>query len=127
MDIFKILAFVLVALVGALIVEKNNKEIGILLVLVACVFIFFNVFTSIRDVVIVLKKLADGAGINQVYLELLLKVTGIAYMVEIVKNVCVDAGNTALASKAELAGKVSIALLTIPLITNVVSLIGSIA
>ena len=127
MDVFKILAFVLVALVGALIVEKNNKEIGMLLVLTACACILLNIFTSLRDVVIVLKKLAVGAGINHSYLELLLKVTGIAYLVEIVKNVCADAGNTALASKAELAGKVSIALLTIPLITNVVSLIGSIA
>ena len=82
---------------------------------------------NVYYVVIVLKKIAVGAGINHSYLELLLKVTGIAYLVEIVKNVCADAGNTALASKAEFAGKVSIALLTIPLITNVVSLIGSIA
>ncbi len=127
MDVFKIMSFILVGLVVILIVEKNNKEIGILLVLVASIGLFFSVFTNIREIVLVLKKLADGAGINRAYLELLLKVTGIAYLVEIVKNVCVDAGNSVFASKAELAGKVSIAILTIPLITNVVSLIGSIA
>ncbi len=127
MDLFKILSFTLVALVVILIVEKNNKEVGMLLALVGCICVFLSVFSSVREIVFVLKKLADGAGINHAYLELLLKVTGIAYLVEIVKNVCVDAGNSALASKAELAGKVSIAILTIPLITNVVSLIGSIA
>lgn len=126
MDIFKILAFTLVALVVILIVEKNNKEIGILLVLVVSMCVFLSVFMSVKEIIIVLKKLADGAGINHAYLELLLKVTGIAYLVEIVKNVCMDAGNSALASKTELAGKVSIAILAIPLITNVVSLIGSV-
>ncbi|MBR6641815.1 MAG: hypothetical protein IKL08_06460 [Clostridia bacterium] len=126
MDIFKILAFTLVALVVILIVEKNNKEIGMLLVLVASMCVFLSVFMSVKEIIIVLKKLADGAGINHAYLELLLKVTGIAYLVEIVKNVCMDAGNSTLASKTELAGKVSIAILAIPLITNVVSLIGSV-
>ena len=109
-----------------LIVEKNNKEIGILLVLVVSMCVFLSVFMSVKEIIIVLKKLADGAGINHAYLELLLKVTGIAYLVEIVKNVCMDAGNSTLASKTELAGKVSIAILAIPLITNVVSLIGSV-
>ena len=126
MDIFKILAFTLVALVVILIVEKTNKEIGMLLVLVAGICVFLSVFMSVKEIIIVLKKLADGAGINHAYLELLLKVTGIAYLVEIVKNVCMDAGNSTLASKTELAGKVSIAILAIPLITNVVSLIGSV-
>ena len=126
MDIFKILAFTLVALVVILIVEKNNKEIGMLLVLVASMCVFLSVFMSVKEIIIVLKKLANGAGINHAYLELLLKVTGIAYLVEIVKNVCMDAGNSTLASKTELAGKVSIAILAIPLITNVVSLIGSV-
>ena len=126
MDIFKILAFTLVALMVILIVEKNNKEIGMLLVLVASMCVFLSVFMSVKEIIIVLKKLADGAGINHAYLELLLKVTGIAYLVEIVKNVCMDAGNSTLASKTELAGKVSIAILAIPLITNVVSLIGSV-
>lgn len=126
MDIFKILAFTLVALVVILIVEKHNKEIGMLLVLVASICVFLSVFMSVKEIIIVLKKLANGAGINHAYLELLLKVTGIAYLVEIVKNVCMDAGNSTLASKTELAGKVSIAILAIPLITNVVSLIGSV-
>ncbi|MBR6689327.1 MAG: stage III sporulation protein AD [Clostridia bacterium] len=123
MDIFKILAFALVALVLILIVEKNNKEMGVLLILLASIGILVGVFSSIKEVITILKKLADGAGINSKYLSIIIKVTGIAYLVEIVKNVCVDAGNSSLATKVELAGKLSIAILTIPLITNVISLV----
>lgn len=123
MDIFKILAFATVSLVLILMVEKNNKELGIMLMLLASIGIFIGVFSSVKEIVNVLKKLADGAGVNSSYLLLILKVTGIAYLVEIVKNVCKDAGNLALASKVELAGKVSVAVLTIPLVTNVISLV----
>ena len=123
MDIFKILAFATISLVLILIVEKNNKELGIMLMLVASIGIFISVFSSIKEIVHILKKLADGAGVNSGYFMLILKVTGIAYLVEIVKNVCTDAGNSALASKVELAGKISAAVLTIPLVTNVISLV----
>ncbi len=122
LDIFKILSFSLVSLFLILIVEKNNKEVGIVLALIATIGIFFAVFSSIKEIINILKKLADGAGVNGVYLNLILKVTGIAYLVEIVKNTCKDVGNTALASKVEFAGKVSIAVLTIPIVTNVISL-----
>lgn len=123
LDIFKILSFALVSLVLILIVEKNNKEFGILLMLLASVGIFLAVFSSIREIVTLLKRLADGAGINSGYLTIILKATGIAYLVEIVKNVCQDAGNSSLASKVELSGKLGIAVLTIPLVTNIISLV----
>ncbi len=123
LDIFKILSFALVALVLILIVEKNNKELGIVLVLFVTIGMFLAVFSSIKEIIEVLKKLADGAGLNNTYLMIILKATGIAYLVEIVKNVCSDAGNSALASKVELAGKVSITILTIPLLTNVINLV----
>lgn len=126
MEIFKILAFILVALFLILIVEKSNKEVGLLLVLVATALVFFAMFDSIKGLVNILDKLADGAGINKTYLEIVLKVTGIAYLVEIIKSVCKDAGNSALASKVEFAGQISIAVLTIPLITNVISLVEGI-
>ncbi len=123
LDIFKILSFALVALILILIVEKSNKEIGIILGLFAAIGILLAMFSSIKEIVNMLKKLADGAGVNSAYLLIILKSVGIAYLIEIVKNVCNDAGNSALASKVELAGKVSVAVLTIPLITNVISLV----
>ena len=121
--IFKILSFALIALFLILIVEKNNKELGIVLGLFASIGILLPMISSIKEIVNVLKKMASGVGVNNEYLLIILKAVGIAYLIEIVKNVCNDAGNTALASKVELAGKVSVAVLTIPLITNVINLV----
>lgn len=123
LDIFKILSFALVALILILIVDKNNKEISILLSLLSTVGIFLFIFPSIKEIVGVLNNLIDGAGINKTNLVVILKVTGIAYLVEMVKNVCNDAGNTSLGTKVEMAGKVSVAVLTLPIITSVINLV----
>ena len=123
LDIFKVLSFALVALLLILIVDKNNREISVLISLTAAVGIFFVVFLHVKEIVSVLNNLANGAGVNRANLLIILKATGIAYLVEIVGNVCNDAGNSALASKVEMAGKISIAVLTLPIITSVINLI----
>lgn len=123
LDIFKVLSFALVALLLILIVDKNNREISVLISLIAAVGIFFVVFLHVKEIVSVLNNLANGAGVNRTNLLIILKATGIAYLVEIVGNVCNDAGNSALASKVEMAGKISIAVLTLPIITSVINLI----
>lgn len=58
------------------------------------------------------------------YLELLIKVLGIAVIAKIGADICTDSGNTALASVVELAGKVTILLLCFSLIGTVTELAG---
>ena len=53
----------------------------------------------------------------------IIKVIGIAYIVEFGKNVCIDAGQSSIATKLEMAGKVVIVVLTIPLISSLVNVL----
>ena len=48
---------------------------------------------------------------------------GIAYIVEFGKNICIDAGQSSIATKLEMAGKVIIVVLTIPLISSLVNVL----
>jgi len=53
----------------------------------------------------------------------ILKIIGIAYIAEFGAEVCKDAGEGAIASKIELAGKVIIIVLAAPIITSLLDLI----
>ncbi len=57
------------------------------------------------------------------YLETILKIIGIAYITELGANVTRDAGLNSIAGKIELAGKIFILLLAIPIISAVVEVI----
>ena len=126
MDILKIVAFIIITLMIELTLEKVNKEYAILLTIVTSVMVLIFVVVKLDGIISLLDELVKKAWINKEYLTVLLKVTGIAYLVELTKNICVDAGNSSLASKVEMAGKISIVALTVPIITGVVSVIISI-
>lgn len=123
MDIFKIIGVVLLALILIIVLEKTNKEYAIMVTIISSIIILGLIIIKLDDVVSVLNNLAENAGINKEYLKVLLKVTGISYVVELAKNICVDAGSSSLATKVELLGKVSIVTLTIPIITSVIGVV----
>lgn len=123
MDIFKIIGVVLLALILIIVLEKTNKEYSIMVTIISSIIILGLIIIKLDDVVSVLNNLAENAGINKEYLKVLLKVTGISYVVELAKNICVDAGSSSLATKVELLGKVSIVTLTIPIITSVIGVV----
>lgn len=123
MEIFKIIGGVLVALILIIVLEKKNKEYAMVLTIVSSVIILTLIIVKLDDVVSLLNGLIVNAGINKEYLAVLLKVTGISYVVELTKNICVDAGSSSLAAKIELWGKISIVVLTIPIITSVINVV----
>ena len=126
MDIFKFVAFTIISLILVITLKDIKKEIGVLLSIAAAVILLISTMSGITYALNILEELIEKSGINREYLEVILKVTGIAYIVEFTKNICVDAGESALGTKIEIAGKVSIVTLTIPIMLKVVEQIVNI-
>jgi len=59
------------------------------------------------------------SGINSGYFKTALKAMGIGYITSFVADACTDAGLTALAAKAQFAGKCAIFLLSVPLVLSI--------
>ncbi len=124
MDIFKIIIFGIVATIFALILKEQKKDLAIIITIFASIAILILVLNEISSIVSLLNDLITKSGINKNFLTIILKVTAITYLVEFGKNVCQDAGQTAIASKIELAGKVVIVSLSIPIITSLVTILN---
>ena len=56
--------------------------------------------------------------VNGQFLGILLKITGIAFLTEFAVSVCKDSGETAIASKVDLGGKVIIIAISSPIISS---------
>lgn len=72
-----------------------------------------------------LERLATNANLNMVYVETILKIIGIAYIAEFGAQITRDAGQGAIAAKIELAGKVLILVMAIPILTVLIETIIS--
>lgn len=122
MDIFKIAAFSIVAVLLVTTLKSVKKDdFALVATIIASLILFTFVLLKLESITALLTDLVEKSGINKDYLTLLLKVTGISYIIELATNICKDAGNNAVASKVEMLGKISIVVLTIPILTSVIS------
>ncbi|MGM8213474.1 stage III sporulation protein AD [Virgibacillus sp. W0430] len=123
MDIVQIILFGLVAAVLYIVLKDLNAPFAFFIIVVTGVVIFLIIMKQIGIIIQLIQSLGQKAAIDGIYLETILKVIGIAYIAELGANITKDAGLGAVASKIELAGKIFILLLAIPILTAVVEAI----
>lgn len=123
MDIIQIVGIGVVSTVIIVILKAQRPETGIWVTITAGTLIFLLIAGKLAAVIELLKSYADKANINTVYVTTLLKIIGIAYIAEFGAELCKDAGESAIASKIELAGKVLIIVLAMPVMTSLLDLV----
>lgn len=109
-----------VAIIGSLLVMelKNLRpEYGQLLLLTLGLFLLYFAAEKLETITELFQKLADMITIQKTYVVILLKMTGIAYICEFAANLCKDAGCQTIAGQVEMIGKLSILLVSTPVIT----------
>lgn len=123
MEIFQIVGLALIAAVLSVLLKNQRPEIALQISIVAGVIIFLMMISKISAVVTVLESLAEKVNIDVVYLSTILKIIGIAYITTFGAEVCRDAGESAIASKVEFAGKILIMILAVPILMAVLETI----
>lgn len=123
MEVVKIVGIAIFAVIMIIILKSYRPEMALILSIVTGIGIMLYAIYKMTPVVNVLNDLVNKSGINTEFLMIIIKVIGIAYIVEFGKNICVDAGQTSIATKLEMAGKVIIVVLTIPLISSLVNVL----
>lgn len=119
MEILQIVGLALIVTIIAVVLRKFQPEIAIQLSILAGAVIFILVLGKIKVIVDLLESLAEQANISSYYLIIVLKIVGIAYLAEFGAQICRDAGEGALATKVEIAAKIGVLVLAIPIIVAI--------
>ncbi len=103
-----------------MILKEQKPLFAFLLLVIFGVTILSFLVGKISMVIRMIERIAINADLNMVYLETILKIIGIAYIAEFGAQITKDAGQNAIASKIELAGKVLILVMAIPILTSLI-------
>ena len=122
-EIIKIIGIGLVALVIIIILKQYKPEYAIYVSIIAGILILFLAIEKLIGIIELLQSISNKTYINQQFLGILLKITGIAFLTEFAVSVCSDAGEKAIASKIEIGSKVIIITMSMPIITSLLELI----
>ncbi len=124
MDILRIIAIALAASVMAIYLKEYNKSFAFLVSLIAGCIIAAISFPYFSDFAQSLKSVAESAKLSG--MELVIKVLGIAFIVKYGGELCRDAGESALAAKLEMGGKIILLSLALPVIKSLFETVVSI-
>lgn len=119
MEIWQVVGLALIVTVFSVVLKQIRPEIALQLSILAGAVIFILIMSKIRIIIDLLQSLADQANISSYYLLIILKIVGVAYLAEFGAQICRDAGEGALATKIELAAKVGVIILAIPIIVAI--------
>jgi len=123
LDIVKIIGVGLTATIIIIILKQYKPEFAIYAAIIAGTIILFMVMDKLSAIVKILESLANKTGAGSTFIGILLKITGIAILTEFAVSVCRDSGETAIANKIDLGGKIIIISISIPIITALLELI----
>lgn len=123
MDIIKIIGIGLTALIIVIILKQYKPEFALYVSILAGTFILILSLSQISGIINLLKSLASKANINSEFLGIILKITGIAILTEFAVSICKDSGESAIANKIDIGGKVMIITISIPIISSLLETI----
>lgn len=123
MEIFKIIGIGLVATILIVIVKEARPEFAIFISLLTGVIIFSMIINELSYVIETLNTLSRRVNIEFAYFSTILRIIGMAYLVEFGAQISRDAGEEGIAMKIELGGKVLVMVLAIPILLALMEMI----
>ncbi|MCI8464858.1 MAG: stage III sporulation protein AD [Lachnospiraceae bacterium] len=104
--------------------KEIKPQFGSYVVFGAGILIFFYAFGKLSEIVEAVEELSGQAAIEEKYLRILLKMLGISYVSEFAASLCRDGGYASVAGQIELFGRLSILLVSMPVVLSLLNLLG---
>ena len=123
MEIIKIAALALCAVLLIVLVKNYKPEFGVFTAIGCSIIILYFLIDSLRYAFAYMADLYEGLHYGKSYFPIMIKVLAIAYITEFTAQLCKDAGESSVASKVELGGKIIIFCVTIPVFTSIFNLV----
>lgn len=121
LTIIQLTLMAVVGVVAAMICKKYQMEFSAIISMGICLLLMFFMVQAIDELIAFINQLAGV--MNLQYIGILLKLIGIAYVCEFASGLCKDAGYQAISGQIEMAGRVAMMVLTIPIMQSIIQTI----
>lgn len=125
-DVMNLIAVSFAAVIVVLIaikIKDMDSGYGVILSMAGCVMVMYFVVSRFRQIADYIDRITAYISVNITYIDVILKMIGLAYVCQFSSDLCRDAGYNAIASQVEMAGKISLILLSMPVLMSVIDLV----
>lgn len=96
--------------------KQEKSEVAIYLCIVISLIIFVGITDHLEQLVDTLREIGSFVQIESTYILTLIKMLGITYLAEFSSGICKDAGYQSIATQIEMFGKLTILVLSLPIL-----------
>ncbi|CEQ18407.1 stage III sporulation protein AD [[Clostridium] sordellii] len=123
MDVMKLVGLALVSTILCLIIKKDRPEMAMFIAILTGIIILLSVTYQFNFIIESINELANKANIPTMYISLIIKLIGIAYLMEFAIQICKDCGEGNIASKLEFGGKIIVMTMSFPILVSIIDMI----
>ena len=116
-----IIGVCVISAVASLFIKKYQPEYSLVLTLLSCACVLAVLVLTLNGIIGELRDIFDSSKLDSEIFKVVIKSLGICYITNFAVDTCRDFGQTSLAAKVELAGKITIMVLTLPFIKGILS------
>lgn len=118
----KIFLIALIGLAVIVLLKELKPEFALLLKFATLLLLGFLAFTGIGNAISEIFSLGESVSIDNALLKILLKALGLCLVAQIASDICKDCGESALSTGIELAGKLSIVIMALPVAAQLIEI-----
>lgn len=96
-------------------IKQHKAEYGIYICIAISLLIFFQITGYLEQIMDALKEVIEFVEMDHAYIGTILKMLGITYISEFASGICKDAGYQTIAAQIEIFTKVTILVLSMPI------------
>ena len=120
MDILKIGILGIAGVLLAVLLKAHKAEYSTFISMAVCVCIFVYIITKVQIICAYVNSLQSMLPVDGSYVEMILKMIGITYVSEFSVSLCKDAGYASIAGQIEMFAKISILIISMPVLMTFV-------
>lgn len=123
MEIIKIILVGVVTCIASVIMKSLKPELSIFVALSGSLVMLVMIVNSLSSVLSGFSTIVSKTKVNSQLFSSILKIVGVGYLAEFGANICQDSGQSSLADKILLAGKVVILCFALPIINSMLNVV----
>lgn len=126
MGFLKIICAVIMGVLLAIKLKGMGSPLWIYLSMALSVFVLAYILNRLGFLIDFMDEVMDGIGLESGYFEILIKIVGISYLCEFTSNICRESGFLAVAGQIEIGGKLTMLVMSMPILLAIVETVISV-
>jgi stage III sporulation protein AD len=120
-EAIRLVGIAIVLTVAVVFLRQHYRPVAVQLSMAFLVLIFIFMIPYLAEIIRFVQELGRRGGIKQLYLDILLKCLGVAYIASVGAQLAQDAGEQNIAMAIEFAGKILILVIALPMFSGVLA------